>query len=535
MHVNYERNMNGQPLSADMSNRIINLTTGKNCSTSSTDSGVILIDNVPTLKVEGPMTKDTSSSSDEEPQSKPKAEANMKSQDPKLISIEHTVNISQSKGAKTSPTLSIRSTTISIVSIDENALDSSCIDSDSDVDGIHDDCTVQKLGQQISYPPNCSSQLRDLNQGLTLISRQVTPGQTEVSPPTASEAGAMAKQLLNGSLALATPTQTGPNSPQGIGSIALTNSTDVTFGDKHFYEGPVTIQQFLIDNRDKWKPGDCADGGVGAGQDNPAFNGRPQANGTAAGSKLDDPGQQAPMLCPYLPNTISRKAISITVAFVLLTTLLGIILATTTNLFGKTLNKSKLGDVLDDSRLNIPINSTIDQDNIGGGLILRFVHRQAWLAQPPQKTLADLTLPVSLVIVLPTNSDNCSTQAQCVLRVRLRQTFDIESLQEDDIAFNFVIGGDGNVYVGRGWNQVGAHMSGYNVRSLSFAYIGSFQNQKPSAKQLSVTHLLLERGVSLGKISPNYRLTGASKLEPSITEYKADQLYQSFSNWTHWS
>ncbi|XP_026849456.1 peptidoglycan-recognition protein LC isoform X5 [Drosophila persimilis] len=252
-------------------------------------------------------------------------------------------------------------------------------------------------------------------------------------------------------------------------------------------------------------------------------------------SKLDDPGQQAPMLCPYLPNTISRKAISITVAFVLLTTLLGIILATTTNLFGKTLNKSKLGDVLDDSRLNIPINSTIDQDNIGGGLILRFVHRQAWLAQPPQKTLADLMLPVSLVIVLPTNSDNCSTQAQCVLRVRLRQTFDIESLQEDDIAFNFVIGGDGNVYVGRGWNQVGAHMSGYNVRSLSFAYIGSFQNQKPSAKQLSVTHLLLERGVSLGKISPNYRLTGASKLEPSITEYKADQLYQSFSNWTHWS
>ncbi|XP_022213811.2 peptidoglycan-recognition protein LC isoform X4 [Drosophila obscura] len=521
MHVNYERNVNGQPLKPDMSSRIINLSTGKNCSTSSTDSGVILIDNAATFKAEEPVTKDTSitsssssnsSSCDEEPQS----EANTKSKpkDPKRISIEHTVNISQSKGAKTSPTLSVRSTTISIVSIDENAPDSSCIDSDSEAEGIHDDYTVQKLGQQISYPPNSSSQLRDLNQGLTLISRQVAPGQAEASPPTASEAGAMAKQLLNGSLALATPSpQTSASSPQGIGSIALTNSTDVTFGDKHFYEGPVTIQQFLIDNRDKWKPGD---GEPGDGQDNPAFNGRPQANGAAAGSKLNDPGQQVPaILCPYLPNTISRKAISITVAFVLLTTLLGIILATTTNLFGKTLNKH--------------------QDNIGGGLILRFVHRQAWLAQPPQKTPPDLTLPVDLVIVLPTNSDNCTTQAQCVLRVRLRQTFDIESLQEDDIAFNFVIGGDGNVYVGRGWDQVGAHMSGYNARSLSFAYIGSFQNQKPSAKQLSVTHLLLQRGLSLGKISPNYRLTGASKLEPSITDYKAEQLYQSFGNWTHWS
>ncbi|XP_034133424.1 peptidoglycan-recognition protein LC isoform X4 [Drosophila guanche] len=517
MHVHYERNMNGRGQS-DMNDRIINLSTGKNCSTSSTDSGVILNDNAASFKAEEPKTKDASissngnSSCDEEPQARPKAEAKSKSKDANRISIEHTVNISQSKGGKSSPTLSVRSTTISIVSIDENAPDSSCIDSDSDAEGHHNDYTVQKLGQQISYPPNSSDQLRDLNQGLTVISRQVAPGQAQVPPPTACEAGVMAKQLLNGSLALATPSPTTANSPQGIGSIALTNSTDVTFGDKHFYEGPVTIQQFLIDNRDKWKPGE---GGGADGQDNPAFNGRPQTNGAAAGSKLDDEGQQAPMLCPYLPNTISRKAISITVAFVLLTTLLGIILATTTNIFGKTLNKN--------------------QDNIGGGLILRFVHRQAWLAQPPQKTLPDLTLPVSLVIVLPTNSDNCTTQAQCVLRVRLRQTFDIESLQEDDIAFNFVLGGDGNVYVGRGWDQVGAHMSGYNTRSLSFAYIGSFQNQKPSAKQLSVTKLLLERGVSLGKISPNYRLTGASKLEPSITEYKAEQLYQSFGNWSHWS
>ncbi|XP_070135916.1 peptidoglycan-recognition protein LC isoform X6 [Drosophila bipectinata] len=249
-------------------------------------------------------------------------------------------------------------------------------------------------------------------------------------------------------------------------------------------------------------------------------------------SKLDDP--QTPPLCPFLPNTVGRKAVTITVVFVLLTTVLGIVLATTTNLFGKTLNQSKLGDV-DDSRQNIPINSTIDMDNIGGGLILRFVERQQWLAQPPQKKLPDLQLPVGLVIVLPTNTDNCTTQAACVFRVRLRQTFDIESLQEDDIAFNFLIGADGNVYVGRGWDQVGAHMTGYNSRSLSLAYIGSFQTQKPSDKQLSVTHLLLQRGVKLGKISPNYKLTAASKLEPSLTQYKADALYHSFGNWSHWS
>ncbi|XP_037718252.1 peptidoglycan-recognition protein LC isoform X8 [Drosophila subpulchrella] len=231
-------------------------------------------------------------------------------------------------------------------------------------------------------------------------------------------------------------------------------------------------------------------------------------------SKLDDPAQPPP-LCPFLPNTIGRKAVTITVVFVLLTILLGIVLATTTNLFGKSLNQSL--------------------DNIGGGLILRFVERQQWLAQPPQKKIPDLEQPVKLVIVLPTNSDDCTTQAQCVFRVRLRQSFDIESVQEDDIVFNFLIGGDGNVYVGRGWDQVGAHMAGYNSKSLSFAYIGSFQTLKPSAKQLSVTRLLLERGVKLGKIDPNYRFTAASKLEPTLTQYKADALYQSFGNWTHWS
>ncbi|KAH8313070.1 hypothetical protein KR067_013425 [Drosophila pandora] len=519
MHLSNEPEMNDY---SHQNSITIDLTAAKNCSTSSSDSGVILNDNAAIFRPDKE-TKDKAEKHGDPEESGAQADT---PSDPKRISIEQTVKITESATKKSSPTFSVRSNTISIVSIDENAPDSSCIDSDSEADA--EDYTVQKLGHQVSYPPN-SSHLRDLNQGLTVIARQVAPSQAEVPPPTPCVAGAVAKQILNGNLALATPTAPpGGGATQGIASIALTNSTDVTFGDKHFYEGPVTIQQFLIDNREKWKSGD----GSGGGQDNPGFNGGTAANGSATGSKLDDP--QTPPLCPFLPNTVGRKAVTITVVFVLLTTVLGIVLATTTNLFGKTLNQSKLGDV-DDSRQNIPINSTIDLDNIGGGLILRFVERQQWLAQPPQKKLPDLQLPVGLVIVLPTNTDNCTTQAACVFRVRLRQTFDIESVQEDDIAFNFLIGGDGNVYVGRGWDQVGAHMTGYNSRSLSLAYIGSFQTQKPSDKQLSVTHLLLQRGVKLGKIAPNYKLAAASKLEPSLTQYKADALYQSFGNWTHWS
>ncbi|KRF84511.1 peptidoglycan-recognition protein LC isoform X3 [Drosophila virilis] len=497
--------------STNLNTHSINRSSGKNCSTSSTDSGVGLVDNAVTIKA-GSTTKDNNSTTSrkcEETKEKSEPQAVAEANPQRIsIEVEATVNLNKptaNRSKKSSPAVSIRSTTISIVSIDENAIDSSCIDSDSEAEA-DESCTVQKLGQQVTYPPH-SAELTQLNKGLTVISRQVVPSTGEVpSPPTAPDI--VAKQLLNGNLNLATPAT--PSSPQQIGSIALTNTTDVTFGDKHYYEGPVTIQQILIDSREKWKTLD----GESGGQDNPGFNPQSTSNGNASGAKLNESCKE-PVICPFLSHTIGRKAVVITSAFAILTLVLIVILATTTNLFGKTLNKN--------------------QDNIGGGLVLRFVPRAAWLAQPPQKQLPDLALPVPMVILLPTNSENCSTQAQCVFRVRFLQTFDIESQQKDDISFNFLIGGDGNVYVGRGWDVVGAHMHGYNTRSLSLAYIGSFRHQRPSSKQLSVTHLLLERGVELGKISSNYKLVAASTLEPTITEYNAELLYQSFANWTHWT
>lgn len=266
---------------------IINRSSGKNCSTSSTDSGVGLVDNAATFKA-GPTTKDSSPKSDSvsrnrEATTEPaQTEAEATAQNRISIEVEATVNISNNAATaayrprKSSPALSMRSTTISIVSIDENAIDSSCIDSDSEAEP-DESCTVQKLGQQITYPPQ-SAELTQLNKGMTVISRQVLPtGGAEAAGAQPPPPDLVAKQLLNGNLSLATPTA--PAATQQIGSIALSNTTDVTFGDKHYYEGPVTIQQILIDNREKWKPRD----GETGGQENPGFNAQGTSNGNAAG------------------------------------------------------------------------------------------------------------------------------------------------------------------------------------------------------------------------------------------------------------
>lgn len=91
------------------------------------------------------------------------------------------------------------------------------------------------------------------------------------------------------------------------------------------------------------------------------------------------------------------------------------------------------------------------------------------------------------------------------------------------------------MYEGRGWTNKGSVIKGFNDDSISFAYIGSFKRQPPSYKQLNVTQLLLQEGVRLKMLSPNYKIAGANKLDPTSVATIADALYKSFENWPHWS
>ncbi|XP_043866076.1 peptidoglycan-recognition protein LC isoform X7 [Drosophila mojavensis] len=499
---------------------IINRSSGKNCSTSSTDSGVGLVDNAATFKA-GPTTKESSPKSGSrncEATTEPaqtKAEAT--TQNHISIEVEATVNISNTAATaayrpkKSSPTLSVRSTTISIVSIDENAIDSSCIDSDSEAEP-DESCTVQKLGQQITHPPH-SAELTQLNKGMTVISRQVLPtGGAEAAGAQPTPPDVVAKQLLNGNLSLATPTA--PAATQQIGSIALSNTTDVTFGDKHYYEGPVTIQQILIDNREKWKTQDGETGGQ-----NPGFNAQGTSNGNAAGGKVNESCKE-PVLCPFLPSSITMKAVFITAAFALFTVGLLVVLATTTNIFSKSLSKSKLGDG-EDSRLNIPINSKI---------VLSVAE---WGGRKPKSELTKLVLPVHRVIISHTAAEGCETRDVCESRVQIVQNFHMDGWNWDHIGYNFLVGGDGLVYEGRGWDVQGAHTKGYNTDSIGISFIGTFVKIRPSDAQLYACQKLLEEGVRLKKLAPDYKLYGHRQL--SATESPGDVLYRIIQTWPHWT
>lgn len=120
-----------------------------------------------------------------------------------------------------------------------------------------------------------------------------------------------------------------------------------------------------------------------------------------------------------------------------------------------------------------------------------------------------------------------------MFQVRYLQTYDIESRGWDDIAYNFLIGGDGGAYIGRGWNFQGAHTKGYNAKSICITFIGTFNKIKPAKRQLDAAQKLIAEGIKLKKLSEDYVLYGHRQLITSDSPGKA--LYEVIKQWNHWA
>lgn len=119
-----------------------------------------------------------------------------------------------------------------------------------------------------------------------------------------------------------------------------------------------------------------------------------------------------------------------------------------------------------------------------------------------------------------------------MLLVRLIQQFHIESRKWSDIAYNFLIGADGNAYEGRGWGVVGAHTFGFNKMSMGFSFIGCFMNKPPAKAAVDKMKEMLDYGVKIGAINKNYSLVGHRQLTP--TESPGSVLYEEMKTWSHY-
>ncbi|PSN48383.1 hypothetical protein C0J52_21009 [Blattella germanica] len=164
---------------------------------------------------------------------------------------------------------------------------------------------------------------------------------------------------------------------------------------------------------------------------------------------------------------------------------------------------------------------------------VRLINRRMWLAQPPLEQAEELQHPLKYVVILHTATEECLKQSDCVFMTRHIQNFHIEGYGWWDIGYSFLIGGDGNVYEGRGWDHMGAFAKGYNHLSIGIALIGTFTNVLPSELQLRTLDYWIEEGVRLGKISPDYKILTHQQL--SRTTSPGTAFVQLIKTWPRWS
>ncbi|XP_018788891.1 PREDICTED: uncharacterized protein LOC108968960 [Bactrocera latifrons] len=177
----------------------------------------------------------------------------------------------------------------------------------------------------------------------------------------------------------------------------------------------------------------------------------------------------------------------------------------------------------------IPVNATLGPRP--NSLLL--ISRDEWSAQTERDGMHKLLLPIERIIIAHISTAQCENRVECDARVRDVQAFHIHSNGWGDIGYNFLIGGDGLVYEGRGWYNQGAHTTGYNGNSICIAFIGIFNVEVPTENDLKAAQLLIDEGARLGVLTANYRLYGARQL--SATESPGKALYSIIMKWPHWS
>ncbi|XP_063837505.1 peptidoglycan recognition protein 4-like isoform X1 [Ostrinia nubilalis] len=157
------------------------------------------------------------------------------------------------------------------------------------------------------------------------------------------------------------------------------------------------------------------------------------------------------------------------------------------------------------------------------------ITREMWLADDfHHNSTTDTYDPLKLVIIQHTVGAECHTFSDCSANVRRLQEYFLKE-HKYDIPYNFLIGNDGRVYEGRGWNREGAHTYTFNRCSLGIGFIGDYRITNVTTSQVERLNLLLAEGVSRGHMDPNYYIVPAKDLQS--TESPGTNLYNLIKQW----
>lgn len=155
------------------------------------------------------------------------------------------------------------------------------------------------------------------------------------------------------------------------------------------------------------------------------------------------------------------------------------------------------------------------------------VSRSGWNAKKANGKIPLLHHPVDLVIVAHTATHSCTTLKHCSEMVQGIQNYHLQQGLAD-IAYNFLIGGDGNVYVGRGWDLTNSIRN----QSVSVSFIGNFLNDELSDNMIDAIDDLLVEGVNREKLSEEYRIVCHNQTAPTLSP--GVNVFKIVKKWFHY-
>ncbi|KAJ2954063.1 hypothetical protein O0L34_g2277 [Tuta absoluta] len=168
-----------------------------------------------------------------------------------------------------------------------------------------------------------------------------------------------------------------------------------------------------------------------------------------------------------------------------------------------------------------------------------YIPRTVWLAEAYNNVDIPTEFePLRLVVIQHTAGPVCFTFQQCCTEVRNLQNWFINE-KDRDIPYNFLIGNDGRVYEGRSWHKEGAFLVGYNKCSVGIGFMGDYREEvighvKVTESQQIRLHKILDVGIELGYLHPEYKVIGAKDLH-SDPNYQSpgSNLYNAMQQWPH--
>lgn len=187
----------------------------------------------------------------------------------------------------------------------------------------------------------------------------------------------------------------------------------------------------------------------------------------------------------------------------------------------------KLSDVESLSCKNVSsIHSKSQNDNTSDVGIHQLITKQDWLGREA-KSFTNITFPINTVIIKHTGGGTCDTLSNCAGKVQTIQAINIAG-GKPDIYCNFLIGGDGNIYVGRGWNVQNAQRSG----TIDIVFIGNFDIIYPSNSMVEAARLLMEDGIKTKKLDQNYKVVCHN--QTAMVRSPGVNLFNEVKTWPHY-